>query len=260
MSPTGWKDVQVAWQNVKSSASTLLDDMCLFNLGIINLMGWKNNDDSTETGPSKLLTEGNAEAGPSRVLQNSYNSIEAGQKISQKQMQPESPQQASAAVGPSKASHKQQKIDDGQQRNPFLNLYAAEDKEESTNTDTGSDTPIASPSTVSEVLPARWTTFASHINNICHHYEGGYIRHAGLNVSLGSLCCSSLIFPMSSSDANLHVYKVDVMTAGAASHIQHALQLKSFKVTLDYNHSLYIKATSPKAIKMSLPPSHCSIV
>ncbi|KAL4078483.1 hypothetical protein V8B97DRAFT_1865999 [Scleroderma yunnanense] len=187
-----------------AQASTLLDDMCLFNLGIINLMGWKNNDDSTETGPSKLLTEGNAEAGPSR--------------ISQKQMQPESPQQASAAVGPSKASHKQQKIDDGQQRNPFLNLYAAEDKEESTNTDTGSDTPIASPSTVSEVLPARWTTFASHINNICHHYEGGYIRHAGLNVSLGSLCCSSLIFPMSSSDANLHVYKVDVMT-GMKSHI-----------------------------------------
>ncbi|KAL4080649.1 hypothetical protein J3A83DRAFT_4184650 [Scleroderma citrinum] len=195
MSPTGWQDVQVAWQNVKSS-------------GVIDLTGWKDNDDSTKAGPLKLL-------------QDSDSSTDT----------------------------------------KSLNItQEAEDKEESTDTDTGSDTPIVGPLKVSEVLPAGWTTFASHINNICCHYEGGYTRHAGLNVSLGSLYCYSLILPMSSLDANLCVYKLDIMTEGAASYIWHALQLKSFKVTPGYNHSLYIKAMSPKAIKTSLPPSHCSIM
>ncbi|KAL4064090.1 hypothetical protein V8B97DRAFT_2026177 [Scleroderma yunnanense] len=244
MSPTGWQDVQVVWQNANfSQVGNVMDmvfgeqfvqeewedifdpmyqvwveeeevtnpwthetfeeilmsnydhDMHLFDLGVIDLMRWKNNDNSTEAGPSKLSQdsdgstdteslnisqEGNAKAGPLRVLQKGYNSIKAGQKISQK--------------------------------NPFLDLYVAEDEEESTDTDTGSDTPAASPLKVSEVLPARWTTFASCVNDICCHYEGGYTRHAGLNVSLGSLCHYSLILPTSSPDANLHVYKVDVMT------------------------------------------------
>ncbi|KAL4062403.1 hypothetical protein V8B97DRAFT_2026831 [Scleroderma yunnanense] len=257
MSPTGWQDVQVAWQNVGDAMDTVFGEqfvweewedifdpmyqvwveeeemkphqrsnydlnMHLFNLGVIDLTGTKagplkllqDSDSSTDTKSLNITQEGNAQAGPLRISQKGYDSVEAGQKISQKWMWPE---------------------------NPFLNLYAAEDKEESTDTDTGSDTPIVGPLKVSEVLPAGWNTFASHINNICCHYEGGYTRHAGLNVSLGSLFLSNSL------------------AEGAASYIWHALQLKSFKVTPGYNHSLYIKAMSPKAIKTSLPPSHCSI-
>ncbi|KAL4062696.1 hypothetical protein J3A83DRAFT_4194308 [Scleroderma citrinum] len=202
MSPTGWQDVQVVWQNVKSSdsaqAPTLLDDLrawCfiqawaygqanfaqvgdmmdtvfgewfvqeewedifdpmyqmwvqlppfhrsvapsvgqqpphmvlqIFKEGMKDETLSENNDDSAEAGSSKLSQdsdgstntessnisqEGNAKVGPLRVSQKGYNSVEARQKISQKWTWPESPQQASATVGPSKAPHKQQKTDDG---------------------------------------------------------------------------------------------------------------------------------------------------
>ncbi|KAL4075155.1 hypothetical protein V8B97DRAFT_1915788 [Scleroderma yunnanense] len=134
------------------------------------------------------------------------------------------------------------KTDGGQQRNPFLNLYAAKDEEESSDTDTGSDTPVASPVKVSEVLTARQTTFTFCINDICCHYEGGYTRHAGLNVSLGSLCHYSLILPTSSPDANLCVYKVDVMIEDIALlYSPHEVLASAFWVQV--KHDVYCNNT-----------------
>ena len=51
----------------------------------------------------------------------------------------------------------------------------------------------------------------------------------------------------------LHCFLSNYPTEGAAKYIQHALQLKSFKVTLGYPWTLYIEAKSPKAIR-TFPP------
>ena len=44
-------------------------DLCCFNLGVIDLTWWKDNDNDAEAGPSKVSQEDNTEAGPFRMLQ-----------------------------------------------------------------------------------------------------------------------------------------------------------------------------------------------
>ena len=102
---------------------------------------------------------------------------------------------------------------------------------------------MAGPSPALEVLPTGWVTFASHIDTICHHYEGSCTTCASPHTT-NSPCAYSHTLLTSNPEANLCVYKFDVMTGmiltlccflsnypteGTAKYIQDALQLKSFK-------------------------------
>ena len=173
---------------------SLNSDLCCFDLGVINLTWWKDNDNDTEAGPSKVLQEDNTKAGPLRMLQ--------------KQRGSQSPQHAS--INPPEGLHKQQKTCGSRWRNPFLGLYAAQDKEDEERSDTGA--PAAGPSQALEVLPVGWVTSTSRVDDIWWHYEGSHTRGAGLHASPSSPCSYSPALLASSPEAYFHVYKLDVMT------------------------------------------------
>ena len=147
-------------------------DLCRFDLGVIDLMCWKDNSDTAEAGPSKILQK---------------------QKRSSQSPQPGS-----------------------RRTNPFLDIYAAQDKEDEEESDTGAA--AAGPSQALEVLPAGRVTLASRIDDICRHYEGGHTGGTGLHASPRSPRLHSPTLLVSSPEVNLCVYKLDIMT-GTKPHI-----------------------------------------
>ena len=117
--------------------------------------------------------------------------------------------------------------------------HSHEEDEEEADT----DALMAGPSPALQVLSTGWVTFASHIDKICHHYEGSCTTCASPHTT-NSPCTHSNTLLTSNPEANLCVYKFDIMTGmiltlhcflsnypteGTAKYIQHALQLKSFK-------------------------------
>ena len=58
---------------------------------------------------------------------------------------------------------------------------------------------------------------------------------------------------------SLYCFNLNPLEESAADYIRDVLEQKSFKVTQGYHNSLYVEATSPKAIQSSVPPSHRSI-
>ena len=58
---------------------------------------------------------------------------------------------------------------------------------------------------------------------------------------------------------SLYCFNLNPLEESAADYIRDVLEQKSFKVTQGYHHSLYVEATSLKAIQSSVPPSHRSI-
>jgi len=99
---------------------------------------------------------------------------------------------------------------DVQRNNPFLDLHASEDGGEDDDNDNdeigNGDTPMGGCLQVSEVLPAGRAAFASHVDDICCHYESG--RSDAGQGDLHGLCTS----PIPSVSPPIHVYKVNVMT------------------------------------------------
>ena len=180
-------------QKTKPGQSSNSDLHC-FNLGVINLTWWKDNNNDAKAGPSKVSQEDNTEAGPLRMLQKRRGS--------------QSPQHAS--TNPPEGLHKQQRTRGSQRRNPFLDLYAAQDEEDEERSDTGA--PVAGPSQASEVLPAGRVTSTSHVDDIWWHYEGSHTRGTGLHASPSSPCSYSPALLASSPEAYFCVYKLDVMT------------------------------------------------
>ena len=147
-------------------------DLRRFDLGVIDLTCWKDNSDTAEAGPSKILQK--------------------------RKRSSQSPQPGSRRT------------------NPFLDIYAAQDEEDEEESDTGAA--AAGPSQASEVLPTGRITLASRIDDICCCYEGGHTKGAGLHASPHSLWLHSPTLLTSSPEANLHVYKLDIMT-GMKPHI-----------------------------------------
>ena len=92
----------------------------------------------------------------------------------------------------------------------------AQDEEDKEESDTSAA--AAGPSQASEVLPTRRVTLASHIDDICCHYEGGHTGGTGLHASPCSPRLHSPTLLASSPEVNLHVYKLDIMT-GTKPHI-----------------------------------------
>ena len=140
-----------------------------------------------------------------------------------------------------------------------------------------------------EVLPGGRVSFASRLEDICHQYEGGP-GTAGHDVSHNPLCHSRPNTaghggpssplrhsqPDVTSDPFTWVYKIDILIGiysrtslfhdlnvfvdSAVNDIWVELNRKPFKIIPGFHRSLYIEASSPKAIITSIPPSHQDIV
>ena len=179
----------------------------------------------------------------------------------------------SAKVGPSKAMQKWWEMVVPRSISCFLNVSTLDDgdnNDEEDNEDcSDDDTLTAGPL---QVLPSGWASFTSCVDDLCHHYENGHtnIGHDPLNNPLRH----PAVFATSVPDVSHHVYKLDIITGmdpclsivnlnplaeSTGDYIRDVLEQKSFKVTQGYHHSLYVEATSPKAIQSSVPPSHRSI-
>ncbi|KIM55528.1 hypothetical protein SCLCIDRAFT_30313 [Scleroderma citrinum Foug A] len=165
----------------------------------------------------------------------------------------------SAKVGPSKAVQKRRETVVPRSISCFLDVSTLDDEDDEDNDDEEDDkdccddTPTAGPS---QVLPSGWASFTSRVDDICRHYESGH-TNIGCDSSNDPLCRPA-VFTMYGS-VSLYCFNLNPLEESAADYIRDVLEQKSFKVTQGYHHSLYVEATSPKAIQSSVPPGHHSI-
>ena len=182
-------------------SSTGDSDMRLLDLGVIDLTASVESDDRAKVGSSEVSQMQKESDGD--------DSTKAALKVSRKRKRADALQRTSAKAGPSKMTQKRRRTD-VQRNNPFLDLHASEDGGEDDDNDNDEigdgDTPMGGRLQVSEVLPAGRAAFASHVDDICRHYESG-CSDAGQGDSRGLRTS-----PIPSASPPIRVYKVNVMT------------------------------------------------
>ena len=168
------------------------------DLGVIDLMGLEDADETPKAGPSKVSQK--------RKRDGDGDSVEARSlKVSQSQEQRlDTRKRGSDKDGPSKAPQKRRKTHNSRSISRFLDVSVldGEDKEDDEDKEDygGDDVPTVGHS---QLLSSGQASFASRVDNICRRYESG----RGGDPSNDTPHPSA--FALSIPDATVRVYKVE---------------------------------------------------